>query len=654
MAKKGYDFAGWVTKNDVRCSDGVIIKHDAFISNHNGRVPLVWQHDYSSPSNVLGTIELENANQGVYGRGYFNDTETAQNAKQLLSHGDITSMSIGAKKIQKRGNDVIHGEIYEVSLVLSGANPGALIEYTNENMVHSDAEDFDNERAVIYTGTMLHSAESEYFGSDEDESEDLTHKEGETKLAKKTDPLDDMENKTGVASQKDKQGKTIGDVLDSLDEEQMGAVEALVANILADQEPDDDDEEDDSVQQSYYYEGEDTLKHNAFNSANSEGVYIGADGTQLTHSDVNTIVKMAAQSKVTSLVDVLAANGIEESDLKHGITNVSVLFPATQLEGGVQVYNPAGLNIDKILGSIAKSPFSRVKNIFADLTESDARARGYIKGNQKLDSISSVFFRETTPGTIYRRDKLDRDDMLDIQENGIDVISFVNGNLKNKLSEEIVRAVFFGDGRNRLTADGQLNPDKIDENNIRPIFKDDSLFTIKYTTADYTTFPDDLVKNMVWYQGSGTPSLYMNGVDIARLRLAKDANGRYLFGGYAGGGIPSNQTVAAALGVQEIVEYRACQPGQAVLVNLADYKLGAVKGGEVTNFDFFDIDFNQYKYLTETRLSGALQTPKSALAITITAGAGADLSALDFNATGVKKTPDWTTETADLTQKPKQ
>lgn len=608
MKKRKWDFAGWVTKNDIRCSDGVVIKQGAFLENDHKTVPLVWQHDYSSPSNVLGNISLENKQDGVYGYGKFNNSEDANTARELIHHGDINSMSIGARGIQRRGNDVVHGQIYEVSLVLSGANPGAMIEY-NDSLSHSSE---GGESAVIYNGLLIHSAEDEVDENNEPE-------EGE-------DNMNGEEENVQTSQQNDDQ--TIGDILSTLSEDQLDAVESLLGYMLDEAEEAEPEEEE--VQQSNIFEGENMLQHGYTTGDN----YVADAGLRQT---ANEALQHAIENG-TSFTRELKASGVDESVLKHGITNIGVLFPQTQTDGTMQVWNPLGLNVQKILDSIGKSPFARIKNFYANINLEEARARGYIKGNQKLDSISEVFFRETTPGTIYRREMIDRDDVLDIKENGIDVVQFINTNQQQKLKEEIVKAVFVGDGRPELNQDGTPNKDKISEKHIRPIATDDDLFTIKKSVDSYDSFLGSFIDAMTEYQGSGSASLYMNPVDIAKLRQIKDANGRFIFSGYDGT-TPGAAAVAAAFGVHEIVEYRELKPGTAILVNLNDYRLGAVKGGEVTNFDFFDIDFNQYKYLTETRLSGALYIPKSAIVFTIKSPAtGVDYK---FDSEGLQAKPNW-------------
>ena len=655
-----YDFAGWVTKNDIRCSDGVTIRHDAFASNNGGKVPLVWQHDYKSVSNVLGSIVLQNAKDGVYGYGYFNSTPAAQDARELVKHGDLNSMSIGARGIQKQGNNVIHGSIYEVSLVLAGANPGAKIEY---NMMHSAYGDEEDDTATIFgTGTLLHTRDE--LPDPDGPEEIIEHAQG--KDAKMAD-VQTTDNSLEIGGQ-------------TFTKAQYDIIENLVAGIINEYEDDDDDDddedepdEDEEVQQSLYYEGEDILKQNAFDA--QYGSQVPEFEDEFSKKDVNTILQTAISSRVTSLNAVFMANGLaaevddkgdaltqgltlkhglameftQEEDgtvLQHAVDNVEVLFPTTSIVKGLQVYDPDSLNIETMLAAFSKSPMSRVKNLFADLTEEDARAKGYIKGNEKLESIEAMYFRETTPQTVIRKTKFDRDDMTDISENGIDILGYIQQVQQSKLKQELVRAALLGDGRPAtITVDGSTvkNPDKIDPAHIRPIFTDDGLFTIHAPAIpDWATFPDALAMLLPFYQGSGSPILYLNPLDIAKIRTLKDTNGRRLFLGYNGGNaLPSLDVVAADLGVGGIMEYRKMPVGQFILGNLGDYVFGASKGGQVANFDFFDIDFNVQKFLIETRVSGAIQTPKAFVVGTITDPGSADLSALAFTKTGVSGTPSW-------------
>lgn len=648
MKKKNkWDFAGYVTRNDIQCSDGLVIKQDAFSGSTNRTVPLVWQHDYNSPSNVLGLIELENKKDGVYGYGVFNDTENAQDAKILVQHGDVNAMSIGAKGIRKDGNNVVSGEIYEVSLVLKGANPGAVIEHTIQHSAYGDFESED--QAIIHTGleqTLMH-------GYDEEE-EQLSYTEVLDTLTEEQAAVVAVALEEGVDSLNE-EGL---DILASLSDEQLEAVDALeeVMDELDDEESDDEDDNiidindyqngidnededsiDEAIAQGMYLEGDDTLKHNAF----ANGNYYGGEEEYLTHSDLDVMVEAAAEGKSSSLAGVLQANGLD-IDIKHGLTGIDILFPQPTEQKGIQVYNPQALNVDKIMSMFYKSPMSRIKNIFADISEEQARARGYIKGNEKFDSIEELFFRETTPGTILRRTKIDRDDIIDIQERGIDVVAFLQRVQQAKLQEEIVRAAFFGDGRPKMVG-GQKNPDKISELHVRPIATDADLFTIKVTTQNWSTVVDSVIHAIPAYQGSGSPSLFINPFDLAKLKTLKDNNGRYLFASSMDSNqVPNNANIAAYFMCSEVIEYREMPIGNLIIGNLNDYAFGVGKGGQVASFNQFDIDFNQEKYLIETRVSGAIQTPKSFILVTVSEAGEANTDMLDFNPTGLRQHPTFT------------
>lgn len=577
---KKYDFAGWVTKNDVLCSDGVVIKHDAFSGNADTTVPLVWEHDSNTPSNVLGHVELSNENQGVYGYGFFNDTDEANHARSLIEHGDISAMSIAANHVQRasNGHDVIHGNIYEVSLVLAGANPGALIDTV---VKHSDTG--DTESGIIYTGNLIHSADDV-----------LTKKEEDSDMK----PDDEKNQQAQPSDDNTEDDKTIAEVYDTLTDEQKTAVAALIGMAVQSDPEDDDadteeapsDNKDEEAAPTNDEKEEKQMKHNVFES--------GAQGEVLTHSDRNDI-----------LADAKSLGTLKDSIIKHSITNVEELFPEAKNITGVPVlYHEGQGNADKIVSGVSKSPFSRVKTFVADLTPATARAKGYIKGKEKLEEVFPILTRSTEPQTVYKKQKLDRDDIVDITD--FDVVTWINGEMREMLNEEIARAILVGDGR-EVTAE-----DKIKETNIRPILTDDDLYTVKKEAPDVASLIEVIIKAMADYQGSGVPSLYINPHTLADLKLLKATDGRFLFGD-----IPSDAAIATRLGVKEVVPTTFLAEGKMVLVNLSDYTVGSTKGGEVTSFDDFDIDFNQYKYLIETRLSGALTIPHSAIAVTVAASA---------------------------------
>ena len=663
MEPQNYDFAGYVTKNDIKCSDGVIIQQNAFKGNDGMKVPLVWNHNYNSVSNVIGHMMLHNNSEGVYGYGYLNNTEHGQDAKELIKHGDLWAMSIGAHRIQKNGNFVIHGEIYEVSLVLKGANRGALIEH---KLTHSDdgSDSFDESSGIIYTGLK---------------DTILQHKDqGEQTMSKTVgDVLDTLNDDQaeivllGLKHGFDALTKEDDEVLETLTDDQVQAISTVIseAGAIEDSEADEAYDEDGgeydgegtegddgagegasegaSVAHNAFEEGEEfNMKHNAFQSNVEDYSY-----------EVDTLIQSAIDTRASSLAGVLVDNGLGSEEgvtLQHGIQNIDVLFPETKLQKGIQVYNPVGRNVEKMLAGFSKSPMSRIKNIYADITEDEARARGYIKGNQKLESIERVFYRETTPHTVIRKTRMDRDDIIDIEENGIDIIEFKKATQRAKLQEELVRAAFLGDGRKAIV-DGQKNPEHIDPEHVRPIITDDDLYTIKVTSANWKSVVDDVQMILPVYQGSGSPSLFINPFDLAKLKTLKTADGSYLYGGSADANrIPTNDQIAAYFGCTEVVDYYPLPQGQFVIGNLSDYVFGTSKGGEVATFEQFDIDFNQQKYLTEVRISGAVQTPKSFIVVTVTdvQANTAGETALKFTTTGLKDAPTFTVDSAKDGTKP--
>lgn len=590
--KNKYDFAGWVTKNDIRCSDGVTIKHDAFKGNDTQKVPLVWEHDHNDPQNVLGNVELENRDGGVYGYGTFNDTDNAKSARELISHGDISAMSIAANHIKKHGNDVIHGRIYEVSLVLAGANPGAMIDTI---VSHSDDE---GDQAIIYTDNLIHSAEqAQEIKEDEEMKKNL--KKEDNKLIHS----DEEGSQQQEPQQEPSDTKTVEEVINTLSPEQSEAVSILL-NAVAEASGDDKSGSNDEEDVQHSNEGGITMKKNVFDGSSNE------PEEQITHSELNEVLTGAIEHHVPSLKKLMA-NTFENDDIEHadgdyGITNIETLFPDFKNGNTTPfVLDDQNTASQEIVNAASKSPFSRVKNVYADLNVETARARGYIKGKQKFEQVYGVLTRETTPQTVYAKQKLDRDDIVDITD--FDVVSWAQQNMRVKLIQELAKAMFVGDGRD------VSDPDKISEDHIRPIVSDDDLYTMKFTSPTV----DDLFKTMlqarVEYQGAGQPAMYVNPALLANLLLLKDKTGKFLFGD-----IPSVEAMAARLRVSKIVETTILPVDKALVVNLSDYQLGSTKGGEITSFDDFDIDFNQYKYLIETRLSGALKNPKSAILITVT------------------------------------
>lgn len=568
MSKPKYDFAGFVTKNDVRCTDGVTIKHDAFKDNDGTKVPLVWNHNTSIPTNVIGSIMLQSHEEGVYGFGEFNGSEEGQHAKELVKHGDITSMSIGARKIQKKGQDVIHGLIYEVSLVLAGANPGAIIEQV---MNHNDEE---TDSVVIEgIGSLIHMADDV-----------LEFKEkGELEMAEETT--------VEVTETVEEGGKeTIGTVLDTLSDKQMAAVEQLLAEALGDEE-----EVEETVEETTTVEQNDkggkTMKHNVFNASAAGGEEV------LTHAQKLDVFKRAQD-----LGSLQAA--MKEVSLEHSITNLEVLFPEAKLAPNeIIIIRDDRTAAGRIMEAVNKSPFSKLKSIYADMTEDEARARGYIKGDEKIDQIFELLSRETAPQTVYKKQSMDRDDLIDITD--FNMVAFINKEMRTMLFEELARAILVGDGR-EITDKSKIKNDK-----IRPIISDNNFYTIKKNATDVSKVIEIIIKADAEYRGSGVPSLYIDPRVLADLKLLKGDDGRFLFGE-----IPSTEALAARLGVDKIIPTTLLKDSM-LMVNLHDYTVGTDKGGEVTNFEQFDIDYNKHKYLIETRLSGSLMYPKSAVYITV-------------------------------------
>lgn len=556
-----YDFAGWATKANMRCSDGLTIMNNAFADNDGETVPLVWNHEHSDSNNILGHAMLQNRNGGVYAYCTFNKTPNGQNAKEMVKNGDITQLSIYANKLKKRNNCVMHGDIKEVSLVLAGANPGAHIE---DVICHGDILD---DQGVIFTGEDF----EEYEGDI-----DLYHADGES------DEQDD-EGQNGE--------ETIADVYNSLTPKQKKVVEFMVGSALEDKNKD-----------NMKGEGEEDMKHNAFDNQYNE------EETVLSHSDM-----------VAILDDAKRSGSLREAVLAHGIDNIDLLFPDYQNVDNKPTWITREMGwVDRVMKGVHHTPFSRIKSMAADLTEDDARARGYIKGNLKKEQVFSLLKRTTDPQTIYKKQKIDRDDAVDITD--FDVVAWIKEEMRFMLNEEIARAILIGDGR--LSS----SDDKIKEDHIRPIVNDAALYTIQKSydvkgltdSARVKEFMKSAVKARKDYKGSGSPALYTTEDMLTDMLLLEDNQGRLLF--------DSVEKIKAYLRVSDIitvppmenykyeVDHKKCNL-DGIVVNLNDYNVGADKGGAVSMFDDFDIDYNRQKYLIETRCSGALTKPYSAIAI---------------------------------------
>lgn len=655
MKPQNYDFAGWVTKNDLKCSDGVTIRHGAFSGLSGEKVPLVWQHSYSQPGDTIGYILLHSNDQGVYGYGYLNETERGQDAKELLRHGDVNQMSIGARKIQKSGQDVIHGEIYEVSLVLKGANPGAVIE---EVLTHGDGQVGDE----IFITTGLTQDLLKHSNSEEKQMATI----GEVIDTLTEDQAEVVTNmlENGVESLTPQDAE----VIETLSDEQAMAIniiqsvageieeDELANSSLDDFEPvDDEDEEVEELEES-----EDESEEESNEEADTDEEEIEHSGVDMkqNHFNQNGIEEQDTLTHAAQLADVAvreaaalgtgsikaALAGVDSSGefLQHGISNIDILFPAAQLQKGIQAYNPNAKNVETILNKFSAVSSPNVKNIYADLTEEQARARGYIKGNEKLNQrLISLYYRTTTPQTVIHKTAIDRDDVIDIRENGIDAVSFLKQVQSIKFKEELVRAAIFGDGREAIVS-GKPNKEKINEEHIRPITKDDDFFTIKLTSQNWMSVVDDVIKTLPGYQGSGSPSLIINPFDLSKLKTLKDKNGRYLYGSSSDGNrLATNSDLASYFGCSEVIEFRDMPQGKFLIGNLNDYVFGQSQGGQVVTFDDFDIDFNQMKYLMEARLSGAIMIPRAFIFVTVTNAEATNEDMLKFRKDALKTKPNW-------------
>ncbi len=556
-----YDFGGYATKNDLLCGDGRIIRRDAFKSCDGRTVPLVYQHDHSNIHAILGHADLENRADGVYANCKLNDSPEGVKAKCAIQNGDVDSLSIYANKLVQKGSDVVHGVIREVSLVLAGANPGATIDVLS--FAHGDYDDYEDGEAILYTGEFIESLQ--HADSDNDEEE-----KKENKVAKNEDV-------------------TIGDIIDTMNEDQKNVMYYLIGE--AEKAANDDEEGDD-------------MSHSIFDNDNNEEV--------LSHAEIEA-----------AFTDAKRIGSLKESFLEHGIESIDVLFP----EAKTVTPTPELINtvpstwVTEVWNATRKTPFARIKSTAADVTADEARAKGYIKGKKKIEEQLSLLKRTTTPQTVYKLQKLDRDDIIDITD--LDVVGWMKAEMRMKLDEELSRAILVGDGRSAVAED------KIKEDNIRPIYQDDDMYTIHYNVpgiteaSDMNERSDALIEAAIRarkeYRGSGNPVFYATTDIINDMLLAKDKVGRRLYA--------NMNELASALRVSNIVEVPVLEGVTrettdnktkallGLIVNLVDYTIGADKGGAVNLFDDFDIDYNKYTYLIETRCSGALTKPYSAIAL---------------------------------------
>ena len=590
MVNFDYDCSGWATKANVRCYDGLVIAQDAFKECNGKVVPMVYNHDHSNVDNVIGHCLLENRPGGVYCYAKFNDTDTGKTARQCVESGDLSAFSIFANGLKKVGSTVKHGFIREVSLVLAGCNPGALID---EVVKHSADEDYEGGEAFIYNEDGL----SLIHGMDPEGNplEDLTHS------ADSGDAVTDDEATQEEAKMADKknEGKTLEQVYNSMTDEQKECCHALVGLALEEQEGGDNDDG----------EEDDTVKQNVFDK--------DTNATVLKHSidEINNVVKTAKSHG--TMKAAFEDAGMDSDELAHSIDNIDWLFPEDHLlDTTPRITDKPDDWVSVVMGAVHHIPFSRFKSMFADLTEEDARAKGYIKGNFKKEEVFGLLRRSTSPTTVYKKQKLDRDDVIDITS--FDVVAWLKQEMRLKLNRELALAYLLGDGR--LAA----SEDKIDENCIRPVFNDSDLFTIKVQckTTGLTTVEDkykalikQILRSRKEYRGSGTPTLFTTEDALTEMLLLEDGIGHPLYADEAA--LARKLRVKNIVTIPEMEGRKGAKGGDLVclIVNLADYTVGADKGGAVSMFDDFDIDYNAQKYLIETRCSGALTTPFSAMAV---------------------------------------
>ena len=664
MKKQNFDFGGWATKNDLLCADGRTIRKNAFKDDDGRTVPLVWQHNHEDPTRVIGHALLENRDEGVYAYGTFNDTDIAQHVKELVRHNDVCSLSIYANKLKQSGGDVLHGVIREVSVVRAGANPGAMIEFP----IMEHGEESDSE-AVIWTGdeeltygkgmslshedtvTESESSENKATESKESDKKSNTDKSDDDEEEDEKDEDEDMEETTvgevfdsmtkkqqyvteqlvemaldGVKpedlrhadDEPDENGETIGDVIETMTPVQKKVLEFLVAQALAAKENEESDEEEDNeedeegVSHSDEDYEEDTTMANVFEKNGP----VTEQENSLTHAQLMTLQE---EMKKGTLKEAVLAYSVE-----YGIENIDYLMPEYREyngNGAPQFVKRDQTWVNKVMQGVHHTPFSKVKMTYADITEPQARAKGYIKGTRKKEEVFKLLKREVSPKTVYKKQKIDRDDSIDLS-NGFDMVAWLKSEMRMMLDEELARAFIIGDGR----ADD--NDDKIDEDKIIPVFKDASLFVIRQplVIAEGQARADALIDAVTYawetYQGTGNCVAFMTRREHSNLKLLKDKMGRRIYN--------NDSEIASALGVREIVFLPQMADETTVrtdvtsgdtfkplviILDLDDYNVGADKGGSINMFDDFDIDYNQMKYLIETRCSGALTKPFSAIVI---------------------------------------
>ena len=597
------DFSGYATRNDVKCSDNKVIRHGAFAAYDGKTVPLVWQHQHKDVSNVLGHADLEVREDGVYAYAYLNHSDAGRTAREMVRNGDVKAMSIYATHVKARGNDVVHGELVEVSLVLRGANPGAYIDQIS--ITHGD--EGDEVEAVMYTDAQID------FVSHSDEDEDEEPDVEETEEAEEADDVEHAEEEPEAEkAEGDGDDPTLGEIFDSMTEEQKTAVYAIVGQLVETADEEAEESEDTAHSDTTT---EDTMAH--------QNVFEGSKKTEelpvLSHDDMQKIFEEAK-----------ACGSLQQAVLAHadnyGIKQIDTLFPdAKNLWTTPEFIKRKTDWVSSVVGAAKHSPFSRIKTQFADITADEARAKGYIKGSKKKDEVFTLLKRVTTPTTIYKKQRLDRDDIIDITD--FDVVTWIRGEMRLMIEEELGRAVLLGDGREASS------DDKIKEDCIRPIYKEDSLYAPRVILAKETTTEDmldSIVRAMDDYEGSGNPTWFASPQTVTEILLLKDKMGHRLFN--------SLSDLADYVGVSRIVKVplmknlvrTSAKNGKVdalgIIVNMSDYTIGADKGGQLFAAEDFEISFNQYHYLLETRLSGALTKVKSAIILERKQEAGAPVA----------------------------
>ena len=627
-----YDFSGWATKNDLKCADGRVIRRDAFKVNDGKKVPMVWNHQHNSISDVLGHAILENRKEGVYAYCTFNGTSAGQEAKECVKHGDVEALSIWANNLEQDGHDVLHGVIREVSLVLAGANPGAFVESV---MAHGEPLYEDEDEAIIYSGEDLYleHAFKKKEDDDEEEDEDPEVDESEesddedTDGSEEEDEDEEEEDKKKMAKTlkhaDDGDGKTVGEVLDELTDEQKKAVAIVIDQVLKDEKGSSSKEEDDE-----------DMKHNIFENDEQQTNYISHDDMKQIFADakrlgslrdaVNEAFEEGGVLEHSIPMDGMTGPSQSTATQTYGFRDPDMLFPEYRNLNNPPEWISRNMDwVQKVMSGVHRTPFSRIKSQYADITEDAARAKGYMKGNLKKEEVFTLLKRTTDPQTIYKKQKLDRDDIIDITD--FDVVAWIKAEMRVMLNEEIARAILIGDGRQ---ADSD---DKIQENHVRPIVKDVDLFNIKKEVVGNTA--KDVINTAIRarkdYKGSGNPIFFTTEDELTEMLLLEDTIGHKLY--------KTEAELATALRVSSIVTVEAMEGYKVsinnvdkdlvgVIVNLSDYNVGADKGGEINLFDDFDIDYNQYKYLIETRISGALIKPFSAITLYRSSGGHTSVS----------------------------